>query len=80
MIERDEIEAERPPVTEGSREHAICDACAAFLNREDVESDPAYRGDTCCWTDRFPASECQADSRGKYVVAPHEDVHSAWIH
>lgn len=76
----DEVEADRPPVGEGSPIHPICDACAAFVNREDVQFAPAYRGDTCCWTDRFPRSECQVDSRGKYVTAPHGEVHAVWLH
>lgn len=74
----DEIEAERLPVAEGGRIHAICDACAAFMPPEQIEFDREYRGDTCCYS--FLQAECESDSRGKFVDAPHEKVHDVWIH
>lgn len=76
----DEIEADRLPATEGSPIHAICESCAEWFPKAEVQFANQYRGDTCCWTDHLRNPDCQSDSRGSFVVAPHEEVHSVWLH
>ena len=76
----DEIEAERLPASEGSPIHPICDSCADWFPKADVQYANQYRGDTCCFGDHFPRAECRSDSRGSFVVLPHEEVHKVWIH